>query len=376
MAGMPRETVVRRSLKAKDTAAAVTVAASAQAPAIRTSGTEEQSLSLPASHLGAADDDEDDDETTMRRAKTTSLARTLITKNAFHGSREMRHAYSGHGAGRSRRAGAQYAPYIDKVKCWAKQTRRVIKNATVVKTMTLWLTTQLLGDKEHDFSEPSRMKKGRFKLHVHAMQYELKHGREDDGNHYDLDCVVTLSKTAPVRNMFEAIEKFHGVRMQLHEGPVLANTHEVGTREMRIISSRVAEPGYSHKYNASHVKTWDKYRHLADNVIKEVDDDERLSSTRDAETRTNAGTQTRAGSATETAAVRSRETVLRRRLGRILEQKYKEFPAWRRDTTDPTKTLMRWLTHGHAGYGKDKKAPRKWRPHHVWSELKDQNQDN
>ena len=129
----------------------------------------------------------------------------------------MRDAYSGHGAGRSRRACAQYAPYIDKFKCWAKRTRRVIKNATVVKTMTLWLTTQLLGDEELDFSKPPRMKKGNFKLHVHAMQYELKHGRDDDGNLRDPDCVVTLSKTAPVRNMFEAIEKFHGVRMQQDE---------------------------------------------------------------------------------------------------------------------------------------------------------------
>jgi hypothetical protein len=90
----------------------------------------------------------------------------------------------------------------------------MIKNATVVKTMTLWLTTQLLGDEELDFSKPPRMKKGNFKLHVHAMQYELKHGRDDDGNHRDPDCVVTLSKTAPVRNMFEAIERFHGLRMQ------------------------------------------------------------------------------------------------------------------------------------------------------------------
>jgi len=57
------------------------------------------------------------------------------------------------------------------------------------------------------------------------MRYALKH---DDGNHRDLDCVVTLSKTAPVRNMLEAIEKFHGVRMQQDEEPVLANTHEVG----------------------------------------------------------------------------------------------------------------------------------------------------
>ena len=55
-------------------------------------------------------------------------------------------------------------------------------------------------------------------------------------------------------------------------------------------------------------------------------------------------------------------------------RKDKEFSEWRRDTTDPTKTLMRWLTHAHAGYGKDKKAPRKWRPRHIWSELKEQNQ--
>ena len=136
----------------------------------------------------------------------------------------------------------------------------------------------------------------------------------------------------------------------------------------------MAEPGYSHRYNASHVKTWDKYRHLVYNVIREVVDDERWSSTRDVETQTDADTQTRAGSATETAAAPSRETVLRRRLGTILERKDKEFSEWRRDTTDSTKTLMRWLTHAHAGYGKDKKAPRKWRPRHIWSELKEQNQ--
>jgi hypothetical protein len=902
---MPRKTVARRSLKAKGAAAAATVAACAQAPALRTSGTE-GSLTLSASLLCAGDeDDEDEDEDDDETSENDAAREDDDYETAFRGSREMRDAYSGHGAGRSRRACAQYAPYIDKFKCWAKRTRRMIKNSTVVKTMTLWLTTQLLGDEELDFSKPPRMKKGNFKLHVHAMQYELKHGRDDDGNHRDPDCVVTLSKTAPVRNMFEAIERFHGLRMQQDEEPVLANTHEVGTREMilggsfrlafetasrfrkgtrkspwwfplngralwltqdgecarggellqrshlggmhvapkyasigpsdplnivfthnvgktnqeaqypeyvrvydatdemllasgtlavcdalvvlseyhkielvdetwpcgwqyinmfqparlpakeqrerepskwtepfmmsesshddmqRIVLSHlteqvgletkkvrhflrsasakrkimehgdkvaqekdmrydpspfersygqqivhaktvasscfgdereiardrlglsvfigrrtvavpeeikkdtlfpsfrkqmqssewknfinkkghsreahefenvlnkldadcvkdyamlraqgelyvedpsnvptwerakidpddvkltfdnhpvwahlhkrhpetfpglvgemrtvwkertkslaeaklqvaefdltrmqetvshlhmkqmemtstmntleaemragfgtilnavrtmcahpnsaraepspsaeaaanpahvfssalaatpdplqasevdirtsgvkthqavrsedrrpliwakskdyklpsdvfnayhegshdlrraqlaVAEPGYSHRYNASHVKTWDKYRHLVYNVIREVVDDERWSSTRDVETQTDADTQTRAGSATETAAAPSRETVLRRRLGTILERKDKEFSEWRRDTTDPTKTLMRWLTHAHAGYGKDKKAPRKWRPRHIWSELKEQNQ--
>ena len=55
MPRMPRKTVARRSLKAKDAATAATVAASAQTPALRTSGTEEHTLSLPASHLGASD---------------------------------------------------------------------------------------------------------------------------------------------------------------------------------------------------------------------------------------------------------------------------------------------------------------------------------
>ena len=216
MPRMPRKTVARRSLKAKDAATAATVAASAQTPALRTSGTEEHSLALPASHLGASDydEDEDEDEDDDGTSEKDAAREDDDYEKAFHGSREMRDAYSGHGAGRSRRACAQYAPYIDKFKCWAKRTRRVIKNATVVKTMTLWLTTQLLGDEELDFSKPPRMKKGNFKLHVHAMQYELKHGRDDDGNHRDPDCVVTLSKTAPVRNMFEAIERFHGLRMQ------------------------------------------------------------------------------------------------------------------------------------------------------------------
>jgi hypothetical protein len=184
-------------------------------------------MALPASHLGAGDDD-DDDETSEKDAAREDHD----YEKTFHGSCEMRDAYSGHGAGRSRRACAQYAPCIEKFKCWAKRIRGVIKNATVVKTMTLWLTTQLLGDEELDFSKPPRMKTGNFKPHVHAMQYDLKHGPDDHGNHSDPDCVVTLSNTALVRNMFEAIEKFHGVRMQQHEEPVLANTHEVGAREM------------------------------------------------------------------------------------------------------------------------------------------------
>ena len=62
MPRMPRKTVARRSLKAKDAATAATVAASAQTPALRTSGTEEHSLALPASHLGTSDYDEDVDE--------------------------------------------------------------------------------------------------------------------------------------------------------------------------------------------------------------------------------------------------------------------------------------------------------------------------
>ena len=62
MPRMPRKTVARRSLKAKGAAAAATVAASAQTPTLRTSGMEEHSLALPASHLGASDYDEDEDE--------------------------------------------------------------------------------------------------------------------------------------------------------------------------------------------------------------------------------------------------------------------------------------------------------------------------
>ena len=62
MPRMPRKRVARRSLKDKGAATAATVAASAQTPALRTSGTEEHSLSLPASHLGASDYDEDKDE--------------------------------------------------------------------------------------------------------------------------------------------------------------------------------------------------------------------------------------------------------------------------------------------------------------------------
>ena len=156
MPRMPRKTVARRSLKAKDAATAANVAASAQAPALRTSGTEEHSLALPASHLGASDydEDEDEDEDDDGTSEKDAAREDDDYEKAFHGSREMRDAYSGHGAGRSRRACAQYAPYIDKFKCWAKRTRRVIKNATVVKTMTLWLTTQLLGDEELDFSKP------------------------------------------------------------------------------------------------------------------------------------------------------------------------------------------------------------------------------
>ena len=116
------------------------------------------------------------------------------------------------------------------------------------------------------------------------------------------------------------------------------NAYHEGSHDLSRAQPAVAEPGYSHRYNASHVKTWDKYRHLVYNVIREVVDDERWSSTRDVETQTDADTQTRAGSATETAAAPSQETVLRRRLGTILERKDKEFSEWRRDTTDPTET--------------------------------------
>ena len=62
MPRMPRKTVARRSLKAKGAATAATVAASAQTLTLRTSVTEEHSLALPASHLGASDYDEDYDE--------------------------------------------------------------------------------------------------------------------------------------------------------------------------------------------------------------------------------------------------------------------------------------------------------------------------
>ena len=154
MPRMPRKTVARRSLKAKGAVAAATVAASAQTPTLRTSGMEEHSLALPASHLCASDYDEDEDEDDDGTSEKDATREKDDYETAFHGSREMRDAYSGHGAGRSRRSCAQYAPYIDKFKCWAKRTRRMIKNATVVKTMTLWLTTQLLGDEELDFSKP------------------------------------------------------------------------------------------------------------------------------------------------------------------------------------------------------------------------------
>lgn len=101
------------------------------------------------------DEDEDDDG----RSEKDATRENDDYEKAFRGSREMRDAMRIAGIGPGA-PGAQYAPYIDKFKCWAKRTRRVIKNATVIKTMTLWLTTQLLGDEELDFSKPPRMKKG------------------------------------------------------------------------------------------------------------------------------------------------------------------------------------------------------------------------
>ncbi len=109
------------------------MAACAQAPALRTSGTE-GSLTLSASLLcaGDEDEDEDDDEDDDETSENDAAREDDDYETAFRGSREMRDAYSGHGAGSSRRACAQYAPYIDKFKCWAKRTRRMLKNSTVV----------------------------------------------------------------------------------------------------------------------------------------------------------------------------------------------------------------------------------------------------
>lgn len=95
---------------------------------------EEQSLALPASHLGAGDDGDDDDDATC---DTDAAREDNEYEKVFHRPRETRSAYCRH---RVRRPSAHYFQYIDKVKCWAKQTRRVITNATVVKKMTLWLT--------------------------------------------------------------------------------------------------------------------------------------------------------------------------------------------------------------------------------------------
>ena len=92
MPRVPRKTVARRSIKAKDAATAATVAASAQTPALRTSGTEEHSLALPASHLGASDYDEDDDEASEKEATRENDD----YEKAFHGSREMRKRHDRH----------------------------------------------------------------------------------------------------------------------------------------------------------------------------------------------------------------------------------------------------------------------------------------
>ena len=83
----PRKTVARRSLKAKGAATAATVAASAQTLTLRTSVTEEHSLALPASHLGASDYDEDYDEDEDGDDDETS---ENDYEKAFHGSRDER----------------------------------------------------------------------------------------------------------------------------------------------------------------------------------------------------------------------------------------------------------------------------------------------
>ena len=72
--------------KAKDAATAATVAASAQTPDLRTSGTEKHSLALPASHLGASDYDEDEDEDDDRTSEKDAAREDIDYEKEVVGS--------------------------------------------------------------------------------------------------------------------------------------------------------------------------------------------------------------------------------------------------------------------------------------------------